>query len=87
MPQCLQQYLGSFFCHDFTNFNAAKLEIFRVNAFVNFWFSFIGEKISKNKRNSLKTAHDIFELGMIPKGTLSQKRSLHLKGELTLPET
>ena len=26
------------------------------------------------------------ELGMIPKGTLSQKRSLHLQGELILPQ-
>ena len=34
MPQCLQQYLGSFFCHDITNFNAANSEMFRVNTFV-----------------------------------------------------
>ena len=29
MPQCLQQYLGSFFCHDITNFNAAYSEMLR----------------------------------------------------------
>ena len=38
MPQYLQQYLGSFFCHDITNFNAANSEMFRVNTFVNFLF-------------------------------------------------
>ena len=27
MPQCLQQYLRSFFCHDVTNFNAVNSEI------------------------------------------------------------
>ena len=39
--RCLQQYLGSFFCHDITTFNAANSEMFRVNTFVNFLFSFI----------------------------------------------
>ena len=34
MPQCLQQYLRSFFCHDITNFNAANSEMFQVNTFV-----------------------------------------------------
>ena len=29
MPQFLQQYFGSFFCHDITNFNAANSEMFR----------------------------------------------------------
>ena len=38
MPECLQQYLGSFFCHDITNFNAGNSEMFRVNTFVNFLF-------------------------------------------------
>ena len=27
----MKQYLGSFFYHDITNFNAAYLEMFRVN--------------------------------------------------------
>ena len=36
MPQCLQQYLGSFFCHHITNFNAANSEMFRVNTFEGF---------------------------------------------------
>ena len=31
MPQCLQQHLRGFFCHDITNFNAANSEMFRVN--------------------------------------------------------
>ena len=34
MSQCLHQYLGSFFCHDITNFNAPHLEMFRLNTFV-----------------------------------------------------
>ena len=40
MPQCLQQYLGSFFCHDITNLNAANSEMFRENTFANFLFFF-----------------------------------------------
>ena len=32
--------LGSFFCHNITNFNAANSEMFRVNTFVNFLFFF-----------------------------------------------
>ena len=77
MPLRLQQYLGSFFCHDITNFNASNSEMFRVNTFVNFLFfsrrgenkqateeihSFPSLKLSKHEktRNSLKTAHDIF---------------------------
>ena len=52
MPQCLQQYLGSYFCHDITNFNAANSEMFRVNTFVNFLFSFIWENINKRLRRS-----------------------------------
>ena len=46
----LQEYLGSFFCHDITNSNAANSEMFPVNTFVNFLFSFIGEKINKRLR-------------------------------------
>ena len=34
MPQCLQQYMRSFFCHDNTTFNAANSEMFRMNKFV-----------------------------------------------------
>ena len=37
MPHCLQQYLGSFFCHDITNFNAANSELFWANTSVNFY--------------------------------------------------
>ena len=87
----LQQYLRNFFCHDITDFNAAKSEMFRVNTFVNIFVLFHGgenkqeaEEIhsflsEKQTRNSLKTAHDNFwtELGMISNDTLSQKRSLY----------
>ena len=101
MPECLQQYLRSLFCRDITNFNATNSEMFGVNTFVDFLFSSIGEKINKRlrgsirfplykflqTRNTLQTARDILtELGMIPKDTLSQKHSLHLEGELILPE-
>ena len=48
MPQCLQQYLGSFFCHDITNVNAANSEMFRVNTFVN--FSFFSGHRGENKQ-------------------------------------
>ena len=54
MPQCLQQYLGSFFFHDITNFNAANSEMFRVNTFVNFLFFSVGEKINKQLRRSIR---------------------------------
>ena len=54
MPQCLQQYLGSFFCHDITDFNAAYSEMFLVNTFVNLSFSFTGEKINKLLRRSFR---------------------------------
>ena len=54
LQQCLQQYLGSFFCHDITNFNAANSKIFRVNTFVNFSFFSIGEKINKRLRRSIR---------------------------------
>ena len=54
MPQCLQQYLRSLFCHNLTNFNAANSEMYRVNTFVNFLFSFIGEKIFKRQRRSIR---------------------------------
>ena len=53
MPQYLQQYLGSSFCHDITNFNVANSEMFRVNAFVNFLFFSVGEKINKRLRRSI----------------------------------
>ena len=44
----------SFFCHDITNFvNAANSEVFQVNTFVNFLFSFMGEKINKRLRRSI----------------------------------
>ena len=49
----MQQYLGSFFCHDITNFNAANSEMFRVNTFVNFLFFSVGEKINKQPFVSL----------------------------------
>ena len=61
MPQCLQQYLGSFFCHDITtlrHFNAANSEMFRVNTFVNFLFFSVGEKINKQ----LKLTEEIHSL-------------------------
>ena len=64
---------GSFFCHDVTNFNATNSELFRVNTFVNFRrgenkkateeiHSFPSLTLSKHERtrNSLKTAHNIF---------------------------
>ena len=54
MPQCLQQYLGSFFCHDITNFNAANSEMFWVNTFVNFLFFSVGEKMNKQLRRSIR---------------------------------
>ena len=41
---------AAIFGHDITNFNAANLEVFRVNTFVNFLISFIGEKINKGLR-------------------------------------
>ena len=44
MPECLQQYLRSLFCHDITNFNATYSEMFGVNTFVDFLFSFIGRE-------------------------------------------
>ena len=47
MPQSLQQYLRSFFCHDITNLNAANSEMFRVNTFVNFLLSFIVNRENK----------------------------------------
>ena len=53
MPQCLQQYLRNFFCHDITTCNVANSEMFWVNTFVNFLFSFIGEKINKGLRRSI----------------------------------
>ena len=66
-----EQDLGSFFCHDITNFNAANSEIFQVNTFVNLWGEnkqeteeiplFPSLKLSKHNWNSLKTADDIFE--------------------------
>ena len=54
MPQCLQQYLGGFFCHDITNFNAANSEMFRVNTFMNFLFFSAGEKINKRLRRYIR---------------------------------
>ena len=54
MPQCLQQYMGSFFCHDITNINAANSEMFRINTFVNFLFFSVGEKIDKRLRRSIR---------------------------------
>ena len=53
MPQCLQQYLRNFFCHDITTCNVANSEMFWVNTFVNFLFSFIGEKINKGLRRCI----------------------------------
>ena len=53
MPQCLQQYLRIFFCHDITTCNVANSEMFWVNTFVNFLFSFIGEKINKGLKRSI----------------------------------
>ena len=52
-------YLRTFFCHKISNFNAANSEMLRVNTFVNFLFSFTGEKINKRLKRSirLKTAH------------------------------
>ena len=35
------------FCHDITTCNVANSEMFWVNTFVNFMFSFRGEKINK----------------------------------------
>ena len=78
MPQCLQQYFGSFFCHDITNFNAANSEMFRGEYIFELLVLFRrGEnkqateeihsspslKLSKHERtrNSLKTAHGIFD--------------------------
>ena len=46
-------YLGSFFCHDMTNFNATNSEMFQVNTFVNFLFFSIGEKTNKWLRRSI----------------------------------
>ena len=74
MPQCLQQYLGSFFCHDITNFNAGNvsgeyicelLVLFRRGEdkqATEEIHSFPSLKLSKHERtrNSLKTARDIF---------------------------
>ena len=55
MPQCLQQYLGSFSSHDITNFNAANLEMFWVDTFnVNFLFFSLGEKINKQLRRTIR---------------------------------
>ena len=44
---------GRFLLHDITNFNAANLEMFQVNTFVNFLLSFIVEKINKQLRRSI----------------------------------
>ena len=84
MPQSLQQYLRSFFCHDVTNLNAANSEMFRANTFVNFLLSFMVNRENKqageeiHSFSSLKLSkHFLTELGMILKDTLLQKRSLH----------
>ena len=74
----------SFFCHDTNNLNAANSEMLRVNTFVNFLLSFIENRENKqageeiHSFSSLKLSKYFWtELGMIPKNTLSQKRSLH----------
>ena len=91
MPQYLQQYLGSFFCHDITNFSGEYicelLVIFRrgeSKQATEEIHSFPSLKLSKHERirNSLKTAHNIFSrVGVIQKRYAVTKALFALKGK------